>query len=348
MKKNILVTGVGGRSVGSGIVHALCRSPSAQKEKWNVIGADADAFSWGLYITHQATLLPFASAPGYTEAVLRAVDHFALDAIIPGTEAETERLTRDRALLPVPVIANSPVIIPLMMDKRLAEQRLRELGLPFILSYTLEQSALAVSTHGFPLIAKPSVGTGGSRGLAMLFDQAELDRYIANTAPATRPMLQPYLGTPEEEYTVGVLSTPAGQLIDTIIMRRKLMGLSLLDAREKDGRRAAISTGYSQGFFIEDAEIREFCEALSLSLGSRGPLNLQLRRHAGQLYVFEIHPRFSGTTTMRADAGFNEPDVLLRHQLFGESFGRLGHRTNVAVIRAFEHVVVPIDDMLKP
>jgi carbamoyl-phosphate synthase large subunit len=348
MKKNILVTGVGGRSVGSGIVHALCRSPSALPNTWNVVGADADPFSWGLYITPQATLLPLAGAPDYLSAVQKAIGHFHIDAIIPGTEAEAERLTRDQSQLPIPVIANSPSIIPLMMDKRLTEQRLLELGLPFIPSYTLEQSAIAISTHGFPLIAKPSVGTGGSRGLSILMDQSELDRYLAQVNPMTQPMLQPYLGSPEEEYTVGVLSTPSGQLIDTIIMRRKLMGLSLLDARQSPTQRVAISTGYSQGFFVEDEEVRIFCENLSIALDSRGPLNLQLRRHAGKLYVFEIHPRFSGTTTMRADAGFNEPDILLRHQLFGETFGRLGHQTNVAVIRAFEHVLVPIDQMLKP
>ncbi len=348
MRKNILVTGVGGRSVGSGIVHALCRSTSAQSSEWNVVGADADPFSWGLYVTPQATLLPLASAPDYLSAVQGAVRHFHIDAIIPGTEAETERLTRDQAQLSVPVIANSPAIIPLMMDKRLAERRLAELGLPFIPSYTLEQSGLAVTNHGFPLIAKPSVGSGGSRGLSILMDQAELDRYLSQVNPATQPMLQPYLGNPEEEYTVGVLSTPDGELIDSIIMRRKLLGLSLLDVRQTPTQRVAISTGYSQGYFVEDDEVRVFCEGLSLALDSRGPLNLQLRRHAGKLYVFEIHPRFSGTTTMRADAGFNEPDILLRHRLFGEKFGRLGHQTNVAVIRAFEHVLVPIDHMLEP
>jgi carbamoyl-phosphate synthase large subunit len=49
---------------------------------------------------------------------------------------------------------------------------------------------------------------------------------------------------------------------------------------------------------------------------------------------------------MRADVGFNEPDILLRNYLFNENFGRLNHQTEVAVIRAFEHVVVPISEML--
>jgi carbamoyl-phosphate synthase large subunit len=74
-------------------------------------------------------------------------------------------------------------------------------------------------------------------------------------------------------------------------------------------------------------------------------LNLQLRVHDGEIYVFEIHPRFSGTTPIRAGAGFNEPDVLLRHHLCGESFGRLGYRENLAAIRACEQVLVPLDRM---
>ena len=54
-----------------------------------------------------------------------------------------------------------------------------------------------------------------------------------------------------------------------------------------------------------------------------------------------MHPRFSGTTPIRADAGFNEPDVLLQNFLDGEPFGRLGYRSDLVAIRAFEHVLVP-------
>ena len=49
---------------------------------------------------------------------------------------------------------------------------------------------------------------------------------------------------------------------------------------------------------------------------------------------------------MRADVGFNEPDILLRNYLFDETFERLPYSSDVAVIRAFEHVVVPIAEML--
>ncbi len=63
--------------------------------------------------------------------------------------------------------------------------------------------------------------------------------------------------------------------------------------------------------------------------------------------MFDIHPRFSGTTPIRASVGFNEPDLLLRNHLFDECFGRLAYIDDVAAIRAFEHVLVPISEMLR-
>lgn len=36
------------------------------------------------------------------------------------------------------------------------------------------------------------------------------------------------------------------------------------------------------------------------------------------IFVFEINPRFSGTIFIRALAGYDEPDVLIRHEVLGE------------------------------
>jgi carbamoyl-phosphate synthase large subunit len=122
-----------------------------------------------------------------------------------------------------------------------------------------------------------------------------------------------------------------------------------LAAANVGDRRCAISTGYSQGFIVRAPAIQAFCEELALRLESRGPLNIQLRLDFAtkEPLVFEVHPRFSGTTPIRADVGFNEVDLLLRNALFGESFARLDYRTNVAAIRAFEHVIVPMDQFLQ-
>lgn len=347
-KKNILVTAVGGRSVGSGIIHALTRASSDVSSRWNVVSSDADPFAWGLYKTSQAVILPLASSPEYVSTLLKIIRSYSIDAVIPGSEPEVNLLTAIRGQIPVPIIANQAELMPLMMDKFKATQKLRELGLKFIETFPIDDWRSVISNHPFPFVIKPTVGTGGSKGLHFVFSKEEIERILPQLSPGSKYCIQPYVGTGEDEYTVGVLSDREGKIIDSIVMRRKLVGLSLLESRMKDNVNYAVSSGYSQGFFIKDERIQNFSEKLALQLNSKGPLNIQLRVSGDDIYVFEIHPRFSGTSTMRADVGFNEPDVLLRNTLYNENFTRLNYQSEVAVIRAFEHVVVPIKQMIKP
>lgn len=346
MKKNILITAVGGRSVGSGILHALTRTAPEVSERWNVVAADADTFAWGLYKVKEKILLPFANHARYIDEVKSAIKKFNLHAIIPGSEAEANVLSKNKHLFDIPIISNSHEIMPLMMDKFATTEKLKELKLPTIPTFKIEDWQQALSEFKFPFIVKPTTGTGGSKGVTLCATEDDLKTILSNLPPHSGYCIQPLIGTENDEYTVGVLSDKNGKLIDSIVMKRKLIGLSLLDTKKIGDRNFSISTGYSQGYFIKHPQIQTFCEQLSVAIKSKGPLNIQLRLHEGKIYVFEIHPRFSGTTTMRADVGFNEPDILLRNYLYNENFERLPYQSDVAVIRAFEHVVVPIKDML--
>jgi carbamoyl-phosphate synthase large subunit len=348
--KTVLVTGTGGRSVGSGIVHALVRSSPDVRARWHVVAADADPFAWGLYKADAAALVPYANSADYVSAIQQLVTTHRVAAIIPGTEVEIEILLRNADLFaPAVVIANRLELLPLMLDKFETAKRLAALGYPAIPTVPVAEWPSIADRWGFPLIIKPTRGSGGSRGLHLVRDENELRRLLPHFDDRSHVCVQPYVGDCEQEYTVGVLSDREGKLIDSIVMHRKLIGLSLLASTNVGERRCAISTGYSQGFIVRAPAIQSFCEELALRLNSRGPLNIQLRLDPAtkQPLVFEIHPRFSGTTPIRADVGFNEVDLLLRNALFGESFGRLDYRTNVAAIRAFEHVIVPVDQLLQ-
>jgi carbamoyl-phosphate synthase large subunit len=346
IKKNILVTATGGRSVGSGVLHALTRATAEVKSRWNVIAADADSFAWGLYMVDQAILLPTSNDPTYLDTLNAAIKELKIDAVIPGSEAEVSFLAQHAENVPVPIICNRPELMPYMMDKFKTTEKLRELNLPCIETFPIDSWKEALKKYSFPFIVKPTIGTGGSKGLHFIFSEEELKIILPTLSSSSNYCIQPYIGTGEDEYTVGVLSDKNGTIIDSIVMRRKLLGLSLLHSRKYKGAGYAVSTGYSQGFFIKDERIQSFCESLALQLKSTGPLNIQLRVSGDDIYVFEIHPRFSGTSTMRADVGFNEPDILLRNILFNETFGRLNYQNNVAAIRAFEHIIVPMDKML--
>jgi len=348
MKRNVLVTAVGGRSVGSGILHALTRSSDEVTNRWNVIATDADPFAWGLYKVDQSFLLPLAISENYIDSINRAIQKYDIQAVVPGSEAETSLLANNQEKITVPVICNRADLMPMMMDKMEMSTRLKRLGIPVIDSFSLSEWKILLSKYDFPIILKPTIGTGGSKGLKIIMNKDELDEILSDFQNPDRYCLQPYIGNGDEEYTVGILSDKEGSVIDSIVMQRKLIGLSLLDVKKVGGMSFPVSTGYSQGYFVDAPKIQSFCEQLALLLQSCGPLNIQLRVQNDQIFVFEVHPRFSGTSPMRADVGFNEPDILLRNHLMNERFDRrLEYKKNVAVIRAFEHVIIPIDKLLK-
>ncbi len=348
MKKRVLVTATGGRSVGSGILHALVRSSAEVTDRWEVTAADADPFAWGLYVAPRGVLLPSARSAGYVDRLNGIIRDHAIDAVVPGSQDELFLLAREVSRVAAPVLMNRPELIPLMTDKVLVKTTLEQLGHPFIETFPLDQWHACVAQCGYPLVVKPTVSTGASRDVLIVADEQELQYFIRHHDPLSKPCIQAYVGSGNEEYTVGVLTDHEGSLVDSIVMKRKLMGLSLQLSRRIGDRQCAISSGYSQGFIVRDERIQSFCERLALDLKSIGPLNIQLRVDGERIYVFEIHPRFSGTTPMRADVGFNEVDLLLRNRLFGTTFGRLDYRANVAAIRAFEHVIVPIESMPAP
>ena len=327
----VLVTGTGGTGVGASVLQAMDTC-------WETVAVDAEPFSWGLYTADSGALVPFADDPDYPAAIQIAIDVYGIDAVIPGTEAETVLLADHRAELPCPVIANDAALMPLMRDKNQAQAKLAELGLPVIPSVSWKQRAHAIASFGFPLVVKPTLETSGSRGVHLVTSRAELAALEPSVTPGV--VVQPYIGDADSEYTVGVVSGHRGNVIGSIVMRRKLTGLSLLSKRGE----AAVSTGFSQGFIVDYPEMREFCEDLAKRLGSTGPLNLQLRVHDGKFHVFEIHPRFSFSTAIRASAGFSEPDMLLRDFL-GEDVKCPEYRTGVAAIRAFSHILVPVADL---
>ncbi len=345
-KKNILVTGTGGQSVGAGILHSLLRSNKSVAARWNVIAADACNFAWGLYKVPKSIILPFANDPQYISVLKKIISKYNIAAIVPGTQVEIEVFSNNLKEIGIPIIMNKKELVPLMMDKLKLQNRLLEFGVDFIETKPIVRWKEIVQKYGFPIVVKPRKDSGGSKGVCLVFDRKEIEQILRH-AQKNSLCIQPYLGSADEEYTVGILRDKDGELIDSIVMKRKLMGLSLLNSRKKNRQVYSISTGYSQGFIIKHKLIQDFCEEVAFKFDSRGPLNIQLRLHKGKPFIFELHPRYSGTTPIRADVGFNEVDILLRNFLFGEKFGRLNYRYNVAVIRAFEHVIVPIVQLIK-
>jgi carbamoyl-phosphate synthase large subunit len=122
-----------------------------------------------------------------------------------------------------------------------------------------------------------------------------------------------------------VLSSLDGEIINSIATKRVMSGQLNIRSKVKNrtrrtdlGESLVISSGVSQGQIGKFPEVTKQCEMIAEKLQSKGPLNIQCRLVDGEIKVFEINPRFSGTTSLRAMVGFNEPDLLIRRHLLGE------------------------------
>jgi carbamoyl-phosphate synthase large subunit len=320
---SVLVTGVGGGAVG----HEALKALRLAERGYRLVAADRNARAVGLLDADRTYVIPSASDPNYFDAVLEVIRQEGVAAVVPGSDAELLILTRRRGELSevgALLLANSEAVIDTCSDKERTASFLRSNGFSVPKTIRLETDADVARVEWLPAIIKPTSGGGGSN----LVFVAQTPRELAFFADYVRsagsiPIAQEYVGDLNSEYTVGVLHSLGGSFIGSVALRRDLTNALSTRARirARAGRRVGemlvVSSGISQGVIEDAPEIRNACERIAAAMQSCGPLNVQLRVVDGVVYVFEINPRFSGTSGFRALAGFNEADLLIRHHVDG-------------------------------
>jgi len=324
-KINIMITGVGGGGHGEQILKAL-RMASTPYE---IVGGDMSPLSKGLFEVDHPYLLPPANDPRYVDALLTLCKKHDIKALFHGSEPELKVMSRERKVfkdngifLPI----NPQSVIDICMDKARTMEWLKEHDFTCPQTIAVSSSDHLESITFLPAVIKPSIGGGGSANTYLAQTRGDLlafGKYLLTIQPQF--IVQEYVGTPDSEHTVGVLTDMDGNLLNSIAVRRMILsGLSNRikvpnrTGNDKFGSLLAISSGVSQGEIGPFPEVTEPCERIALSLGCRGAVNMQCRYVDGKVYVFEINPRFSGTTSLRAMVGYNEPDILIRKHVLGE------------------------------
>lgn len=336
----VLVTGVGGGGLGHEVVKSLRLAGG-----YRLIGVDTTADSFGFADVDEAHVVPPASASNYLDVLIDLGTRRGARVVIPGSEPELRVMSqhRDRfARASVLPLINAANVIDIGLDKNRTMAFLDENGFARPRSMMVRSTDAIPAEFVLPAIVKPAVGGGGSADTYVVQEQDELNFVCAYLLRQGRAvLLQEYVGTALDEYTVGVLHSLDGVFVGSIAIRRYILsGLSNRikapnrTKRHELGSVLAVSSGISQGVIDDFPEVRRGCEAIANALGSQGPLNIQCRVAGGALYPFEINPRFSGTTYLRALAGYNEPDLLIRHHLMNEPFPSPVHYAFGGVIRA--------------
>lgn len=307
-----MIAGIGGASLGTEICKCLCLAG-----KYEIHGCDISSTAYGLYDERFAQTY-LVSHENYVTEVLEVCRRAGAKWLIPGGEkpnallgAATELFSREG----IRVVANDAAIVSLFSDKKATFNKLAACGIP-IPKTTELTNADDVNTIGLPCIVKPATGSGGSASVffAVTTDEALIYAdYIRRNGSV--PIVQEFVSDEEGEFTISVLSLPDGRLVGSIALRRVLDAKLSVAYR---GRGGVVSSGYSQGYIDMFPGVCLQAERIANVIQSRGPINIQGRVRNGVLMPFEINPRFSASTYLRALAGFNEVDMLLSYLISGE------------------------------
>jgi carbamoyl-phosphate synthase large subunit len=336
----VLVTAVGGGGIGCELVKALRQSSVG----YRLVVADMDAEAFGLDLGDDALVVPPARSAEYLPALVEACHAREIGVVVPGSEPEIAALLAPGAATELAaagalLLSNTADVVATCSDKARFAAFLGTAGFCHP-RWWLDPAPDDVPAEVFPVVVKPARGGSGSNAVHIAQDRDELAFFVRHVGDAAGggALVQAYVGSAEEEYTVGVLSGLDGAWLATTVLHRQITrGLSnrlrqVCRTGPRAGELLAVSSGLSQGRFVHDDAIAGTCRRLAEALGSRGPLNVQLRRDGDDVFPFEVNPRFSGTVALRAMAGVNEVDALIRREVLGEDVGPLDHR-DVGVVR---------------
>ena len=317
----VLVTAVGG-NIGQGVVKAL-RSGS---RKYFIVGTDMEPRSAGFSFVDRACVTAAAGAEGMTAALTTILESERIEAVyvcspqelpfFSTVRADLERATGARILI------NPPPVIRIGQDKFETARFLETHGFP------CPETALAndgpavdrlIERWAFPVIAKPR-GGWTSVNVFTIQSRAALD---AARVLVPDLVVQRYMPDATEEYTAGVVGSAAARRFAWIVLRRDLTQ----------------GTTYRTEL-AQDPAIGAQVVAMAQALGAEGACNFQFRLVDGQPLVFEINPRFSGTSGIRYLYGFNDPEMAFEHACLGQTIVQPEVRPGV-VMRYWNEVHVP-------
>ncbi len=320
----VVVTGVGA-PVGVGIIKSL----RASNLPLRIIGVDSEPLAQGLFRVERAHLIPSArqNPDAYFNALVKISQREGADILFSGWEGELPMLAERKAEFE----ERTGTILPLApdatlkaLDKWLTAKVLAVFGVPVpdtVLPTERAQLKDFCHNHAFPYIMKPQRSSGG-RGLVLVHTDAELEffsHYICD------PVVQEQLLPDDKEYTIGVFIQTDGKPGGALALKRSLSG-GLSYRMESD----------------KNTDACDLAIKAAKAMGLIGAVNVQMRLTSTGFKVFEINPRFSSATCVRAYFGLNEPELTIRHFILGEEISPPEVKEGIC-LRFWEEMYFPME-----
>lgn len=322
-KFNVLVMAAGS-PLGQSIYKALTQSTLSL----NLYRADISEMAAGFYLNDNAAtniILPLVKSDKYFDKFKKVIRKFNIEVIFPIISVEHDFFathidyfkSRD-----IKVITPEKSLYDLCNDKFLSMTYLKDKGIKTPDTELCEDNGRIDSflmRNNFPVVMKPRYGAS-SHNVFVVEDRKHL-LAIADAFPQNYFVAQEFLPT-DEEYTVGVYISKDHSFKKSFIINRELkFGLSY------------------KGEVVVNKQISDYCLTICSTLGMSYSTNVQLKMIGGEPCAFEINPRLSSTTAVRAHFGFNEPEMVMWELFYDISEFKCQARTG-KFMRYWEEVYI--------
>jgi carbamoyl-phosphate synthase large subunit len=317
----VLITGIGG-NIGQGILKAL----RAAKRRYYIVGIDMEPLSSGFSLADTYYVMPRTGDRRFKQEVGRIIENEKIEAIYVSSPTELEFFSVNKAELErrfgIMVFVNPVEVVKIGLDKLMTANFLRKSKLSYLETARLSDNAALeeiIRKHGFPLIVKPRMGFT-SKNVFLVNSRKEI--YAARTLVKDL-IVQRYIPDDAAEYTATTVSGPNKKVVALIVLHRDLIQ----------------GTTYRTELVL-DSKITKQVTDIANALGTVGVCNFQFRLYDGKVFVFEINPRFSGTSGIRYLYGFNDPEMVFEIFSLGLKIGQPELHPAV-VLRYWNEVFLP-------
>jgi carbamoyl-phosphate synthase large subunit len=192
----------------------------------------------------------------------------------------------------ITILGTSPDSIDLAEDRERFAQLLWDLGIPQAPSGTatsVSEARDVAAKIGYPLVVRPSYVLGG-RAMAIVYDNAALDRYMTNAVAASpgHPILIDKFLEDAFELDVDAVADATGAVVIGGIMEHI----------EEAGIHSGDSSCVVPPYLVAPrhvAQIRDYTRRIARALKVIGLMNAQFAIKDDTVYVLEVNPRASRT-----------------------------------------------------
>ena len=315
MSAPILLVSVGG-TVSDGAIESL----AGQRDRLRVIGLSTDPNTPSAAACDICDVVaPTADRDAFLQDLARTIETHRPILAFPCRDADLPALAAFKAARPdlgAPILVGTPALAEAMSDKVAMASFARDIGIAMAPTAASGAEARALlDTHGFPLIAKPRLGSG-TRGVYVVLTE----RQLAHCLGLGGYVVQPYIAPPADlrrrlpDPDAGAAFAPSAGL-EHFVTLKAIVGLdgrvaSLpVDVEHRYGRPHSLRRRATTPDL--DAVVSRVADGMRRN-GYAGPFGVQGRFDTnGDFVAFEMLCRIGGSAAGFALMGFNEAVITI-------------------------------------